>query len=129
MCLKAAPAPPDRRSATSRKGKQNPRLIGLTRGIEIPSVDKRYSLQKPKRLCERRDIDAVFNQANAIRHPAMILLAKANGLHYPRLAIIVAKKNIKKANARNRIKRLIRESFRLQQHQLAGHDFVIIVKI
>lgn len=91
-------------------------------------MDKPFGLTKSMRLCERRDIDTVFNQANAVRHPLMVLLGRRNGLHYPRLAIIVAKKNIKKANDRNRVKRLIRESFRHNQQAIAGHDLVIIIK-
>lgn len=88
------------------------------------------SLPKSKRLNDKKAISAVFDNANAVRHPVLILLGRANGLHYPRLAIIVAKKNVKKAHDRNRLKRLIRESFRCHQNQqaLMGHDIVVLVK-
>lgn len=45
-----------------------------------------------------------------------------------RLGIVVAKKNIKLAVDRNRLKRLVRESFRKQQLGLLGLDIVVIIK-
>ncbi|ACY86383.1 RNase P protein component [Edwardsiella piscicida] len=51
-----------------------------------------------------------------------------NSLGYPRIGLTVAKKHVKRAHERNRIKRLTRESFRLRQHSLPAMDFVVIVK-
>lgn len=45
-----------------------------------------------------------------------------------RLGLVVAKRNVKLAVARNKLKRLIRESFRRQQVQLNGLDVVVVVK-
>lgn len=45
-----------------------------------------------------------------------------------RLGIVVAKRYVKLAVARNKLKRLIRESFRQQQQVLSGLDVVVIVK-
>lgn len=42
--------------------------------------------------------------------------------------MIVAKRNAAKATARNRIKRLVRESFRHHKTALAGRDVVVIAK-
>lgn len=46
----------------------------------------------------------------------------------PRLGIVVAKRNVKLAVERNRLKRAIRESFRHQCQQLTGLDIVVVVK-
>lgn len=43
-----------------------------------------------------------------------------------RLGIAVAKKRIRRANRRNRLKRLVRESFRENQDRLAGLDLVVV---
>ena len=40
----------------------------------------------------------------------------------------VAKKHLKRAVDRNRVKRVIRESFRLKHHNLAKVDVVVLVK-
>lgn len=47
-----------------------------------------------------------------------------NGLGRARLGLIIAKRHAPHAVTRNTIKRVIREAFRLRQHQLAAHDFV-----
>ena len=38
----------------------------------------------------------------------------------------MAKKRIRRANRRNRVKRLVRESFRENQDRLAGLDLVVV---
>jgi ribonuclease P protein component len=44
---------------------------------------------------------------------------------YPRLALVVPKRLAPRAVTRNRIRRLVREAFRLQQPQLGGLDCVV----
>ena len=45
-----------------------------------------------------------------------------------RLGLVVAKKNVRLAVDRNRIKRLIRESFRRRQHSLEGIDVIVLAR-
>ena len=45
-----------------------------------------------------------------------------------RLGLAIAKKRVKLAVQRNRIKRITRESFRLNQHNLPAIDMVVMVK-
>jgi ribonuclease P protein component len=40
----------------------------------------------------------------------------------------VAKKQIRRANRRNRVKRVVRESFRGNQNRLAGLDLVVVAR-
>lgn len=54
------------------------------------------------------------------------MLFLANGGSSARLGTAVAKKVLKRAVDRNRVKRLVRESFRLKQHDLAGLDLVVM---
>ncbi|SSZ30021.1 Ribonuclease P protein component [Aggregatibacter aphrophilus] len=70
----------------------------------------------------------VFQQPFRASSPEITILARKNNLEHPRLGLTVAKKHLKRANARNRIKRLCRESFRLSQHSLPSYDFVIVAK-
>lgn len=60
--------------------------------------------------------------------PGLDLLSAPNGLDYPRLGMIVPKKIIATAVGRNRIKRVIREVFRLNQAELVGLDVVARIR-
>lgn len=70
----------------------------------------------------------VFEQPSRASTPEITILARPNQLGHPRLGLTVAKKHLKRAHDRNRIKRLCRESFRLAQHKLPHYDFVIVAK-
>ena len=52
--------------------------------------------------------------------------ARRNGSDLPRLGLIISKKSIRRAVDRNRVKRLVRESFRLNQARLGGLDVVVM---
>lgn len=54
------------------------------------------------------------------------LLARENHLNHARLGLAISKKQLPRAVDRNRLKRLVRESFR--QQQLAGLDIVVMVR-
>ncbi|HCU05009.1 MAG TPA: ribonuclease P protein component [Coxiellaceae bacterium] len=56
---------------------------------------------------------------------ALCVWIKLNDQAHARLGLILAKKQIKKANKRNRIKRIIRESFRHHKDLLQNRDIVI----
>ncbi|WP_238486436.1 ribonuclease P protein component [Motilimonas eburnea] len=70
----------------------------------------------------------VFSDAIPASSPQITILAKANGLNHPRLGLAIPKKHIKLAVGRNRVKRIVRESFRTRQHQLPAVDLVVIAK-
>ena len=58
---------------------------------------------------------------------AFLLLAQVNEVEPSRLGVIVAKKHIRRANRRNRIKRLVREHFRLTRLSVPL-DLVVLAK-
>lgn len=75
------------------------------------------------------DYQAVFDQVSSkVRTPCVTVLATKSSVEQARLGLIVAKKHVKRAVDRNRLKRVIREQFRLHQYSLTGLDIVVIVR-
>lgn len=87
-----------------------------------------YSFQRELRLLSARDYSRVFDKAFKVHNKAFTLLARKNDLNHPRLGLVIAKKNLKFAHQRNRVKRVLRESFRLQQSELASYDLVVLTR-
>jgi ribonuclease P protein component len=79
------------------------------------------------RLLKGRDFQAVFRGTECRSSDRnLALLARRNGLGHARLGMAIAKRRIRTAVARNRIKRLVRESFR--QQSLSGLDIVVLAR-
>ncbi|SFC49521.1 ribonuclease P protein component [Pseudoalteromonas denitrificans] len=87
-----------------------------------------FGFGRELRLLTPSHYSRIFNEPVRAATNCFTLLAKANDLSNPRLGLTVAKKRVKKACDRNRIKRLARESFRLSQHKLDNIDIVLMVK-
>lgn len=60
--------------------------------------------------------------------PYFKVLARTNEKPAPRLGVVVSKKAIRHAVMRNKVKRLIRESFRTHQQILSGLDIVVLLR-
>lgn len=87
-----------------------------------------YSFSRELRLLTPDDFQPVFKNAIPAVSPHLTLLARKNSLDHPRIGMAIPKKHIKRAVGRNRIRRIVREQFRLQQHQLPAIDIVVIAK-
>ncbi|AIZ34926.1 ribonuclease P protein component [Pseudomonas sp. K1(2024)] len=84
---------------------------------------------RDKRLLTPRHFKAVFDSPTGkVPGKNLLILARENGLDHPRLGLVIGKKSVKLAVQRNRLKRLMRDSFRLHQHSLAGLDIVIVAR-
>lgn len=75
------------------------------------------------------------SEFNAVFKRGSRFLSDCFALHYlkieqdnPRLGMVISKRNCRLAVHRNRMKRLIREHFRLNQQQLSNFDFVVLLK-
>ena len=88
-----------------------------------------FAFGRDKRLCSAAEFKQVFEKTDIkVSNKQLLILAKVNNQEYPRLGLIVAKKNIRHAVGRNRAKRHIRESFRLNQTELDCLDVVVLVR-
>jgi ribonuclease P protein component len=88
----------------------------------------RHTLPKSRHLRSPAEFAAVYDAKVRESRGPLMAYAKPNALGYPRLGMSVSRK-VGTAVRRNRIRRLIREAFRLLQHDLpSGYDFVIVVR-
>ncbi|WP_341936880.1 ribonuclease P protein component [Marinimicrobium sp. C2-29] len=88
-----------------------------------------YAFPKSHRLLTSGDFQAVFADAPVrASHKHFLILARPNGESHSRLGLVIAKKHIRLATRRNRLKRLIRETFRHQQPTLGGIDVIVLAR-
>ena len=88
----------------------------------MPSLGQKKTLSFPKRekLKSRKQIEALFAEGSAINnYPLKLLYQKtlfSDGVK-TKTMFVVPKRNIRSAVKRNRIKRLLREAYRLNRPQ------------
>ncbi len=88
-----------------------------------------FAFGKNRRLLNSSDFSAVFNDAPfRASHPSFLILARPSNTGEPRLGLIVAKKHVRHAVGRNQIKRISRETFRLQQQKLPAIDAIVLAR-
>ena len=109
----------------SEQGSSNPTQ---KKADTLPSSPT-YRFGKQQRLLNAADYSAVFNDA-PIRasHPNFLILARTNASAQAKLGLVISKKNVRHAVNRNRIKRIARETFRLQQHNLPTIDAIVLAR-
>lgn len=84
-----------------------------------------HAFPKSHRLLNKDDYDRVFSARRSRADGLMVVYTLANGGDHPRLGLVVSRK-VGNAVARNRWKRLLREAFRLSQHDLPAVDVVCL---
>ncbi|MDD2760320.1 MAG: ribonuclease P protein component [Methylomonas sp.] len=89
---------------------------------------KDFSFPDLYRLRTPADYKSVFADPIKSTDRYFTVLATSNPLPHPRLGLAIAKKAIRKAVARNRIKRTVRESFRLQRQKIVNIDIVVLAR-
>lgn len=71
----------------------------------------------------------VFDEATCkASGPGILLLARHNDLDHARLGLVIARKSVRHAVDRNRIKRVARESFRHQRVELGNIDIIVLAR-
>jgi ribonuclease P protein component len=88
----------------------------------------RLTLPARLRLRRKSDFDAAYARGRRLNDGFFTVITMANDLGEPRLGLAVAVRAAGGAVARNRLRRIIRESFRLNQRALPAVDLVVSVR-
>jgi ribonuclease P protein component len=87
----------------------------------------RQTFPRTLRVIRKRDFQRAWKGGGRARGSILVVVAVENGRATPRLGLSVGKSIWKGAVQRNRVRRIFREAFRLEQHELpAGFDLILI---
>ena len=87
---------------------------------------ERRRFQRKHRLSDSAEFDVVFKTARRSRDAQFVVLATRNNKSRPRLGLAFSRRTVRGAVARNKVKRVARESFRQHAKALSGLDIVIM---
>ncbi|HHO70130.1 MAG TPA: ribonuclease P protein component [Halothiobacillus sp.] len=89
-------------------------------------VDARFG--RDRRLRSQDEFKQVFDARQRVGQSGLTFLYRPNELGRPRLGLAIAKKQIRRAHERNRIKRIAREVFRVRAQFLPPVDLVLMAR-
>jgi ribonuclease P protein component len=85
-------------------------------------------LPREARLRRAADFAAMRQGSGRLGGRCFSVRYRANGLDQARLGLAISKRVSKRAVERNRIKRLLRESFRRHRHELPPMDLLVMAR-
>jgi ribonuclease P protein component len=89
----------------------------------------RLTLPAQRRLRRKSDFEAAYASGRRFGNGFFAVTARPNDIGGPRLGLAVSVKNAGSGVERNRLRRTIRESFRLHQHELPAMDVVVSARV
>lgn len=87
-------------------------------------MKENFSFPKEFRLHQAREFQSVIQFKRSVSCQLLQLYLKPNKSKFPRLGLVVAKKIARNAVKRNKLKRVLKEVFRLHRHKLGNNDYI-----
>ncbi|MFC3851593.1 ribonuclease P protein component [Salinispirillum marinum] len=89
-----------------------------------------YGFPRTKRLLTAGDFRTVFDRATVKAGTAELFLLATPATEFttPRIGFIISRKNVRRAVARNRIKRIVREQFRHLPKDYPSFDIIVMAR-
>lgn len=87
-----------------------------------------FAFDRSRRMVRKHDFERTFAARCTASDPLLVVYVLPNDLPHPRLGMTIGKRH-GGAVRRNRLRRLLREAFRLEQHNLPpGFDYLLVPK-
>lgn len=90
-------------------------------------MKRRQGFGSPEKIKRNFEYQKVRRKGTSYRDGVFILAIYKNGLARHRLGVSVGSSKVSQASKRNRIKRLIRETYRLNKFRLQGGPYDIVI--
>ena len=88
-----------------------------------------FSYSRKYRLASKHEVQSVFAaKPRKVSRQYLLILYTPNQLSHARLGIIAGKQHLRRAVDRNRVRRVIRESFRQTKDLLNGLDLIVMIR-
>jgi len=110
----------------ARSSRRNRPVTATAARYEDPKTSAAYCFDRQARLPDEAAFSRVFASGRRSRDEYFTVLCSPNGDRRARLGLAIAKKHCRLAVRRNRLKRIVRESFRQHRQALAGLDIVVL---
>lgn len=105
-------------------------LYNIEKNIKMKKREDGWeeNMKAANRLRKNQDFRVVYREGNSMANKLLILYIKKNNLDYNRAGFTVSKK-IGKSVVRSKVKRQMREGYRLNQDKvLQGYDLVFVAR-
>lgn len=89
---------------------------------------KKFAFLSEHRIRNPSEFSVVFSRGKSFAEGCFVFHALKTERNIPRLGILINKRYVRLAAKRNNIRRVIRERFRLMQHQFIGFDLVVSLR-
>jgi ribonuclease P protein component len=90
---------------------------------------QRLTFPPQRRVRRKVEFEAAYKRGRRFHDSLFTMTVRANEVGGPRLGLAIAARTIGNAVARNRLRRMIRESFRHAQHRLPAADIIVGAKV